>query len=340
MKAITTCGYLFLLLLVAPKAEAQYAGSFARMGFGARGIAMGNALAADSQNETSPYYNPAFSPLGASQKIEVSVASLSFDRSLQFLQLSAPLQKKAGFALGIIHAAVSDIDGRDNSGFHTANLSVDEYAGFLSFGLKFSSKISGGISLQMFQTDLFDGLTPARTIGLDVGLVYKIRPSWSIGLVADDLLARYSWDSSDLGGSGHTITDSFPRRIRLGVSTYQFDGKLSIHGELESRFANVRLESRITRIFGDSPAETSEETTLTAQEFRFRSGLEFTPLPGFAFRAGIEQLGPEVLDSIRPSVGFMGEQKVGELKIRAEYGFAYEARAAGKLHLVSLILFL
>ncbi|MDA1029123.1 MAG: PorV/PorQ family protein [Bacteroidetes bacterium] len=333
------CFLLFLFLSVSAS-HAQYAGSFARMGFGARGIAMGNALAADTQSDTSPYYNPAFSPLGSSQKLEISVASLSFDRSLQFLQLSAPLQKKAGFALGVIHASVSEIDGRDRSGFHTSTLSVDEYAGFLAFGLKFSDKISGGISLQMFQTDLFEGLTPARSVGLDVGLVYQIRPTWSIGLVADDLLARYSWDSSDLGGSGRSVTDTFPRRIRLGVSTYQLKGKLSVHTEIESRFATVRFETRKTRIFGDSPAETSEEGTLTDQEFRFRSGIEYKPLDGFSVRAGVEQLGSEVLDSVRPSLGFMGEQKVGELKIRAEYGFAYEARAAGKMHLVSLILFL
>ncbi len=320
--------------------SAQYAGAFARMGFGARGLSMGNALAADARSDTSPYYNPAFAPLASGQKMEASVATLSFDRSLQFLQLSAPLQKKAGFALGIIHAAVSDIDGRDNSGFHTANLSVDEYAGFLAFGLKFSERVSAGINLQMFQTDLFDGLTPARSIGLDIGFVYRIRPSWSVGLVADDLLARYSWDSSDLGGSGSTITDAFPRRIRFGISTYQLDGKLSIHSELESRFSSVRSEVRKTRVFGDNPAETSEEKLLISQEFRFRTGLEYTPIDGFAFRAGVEQLGSEVLDSIRPSLGFMGEQNVGELKIRAEYGFAYEAKAGGKLHLISLILFL
>jgi len=319
---------------------AQYAGSFSRIGFGARGISLGNGLAGDTRSGTSPYYNPAFAPLVAGQNIEASVASLSFDRSLQFLQLSAPLQTKAGFALGLIHASVSDIDGRDNSGFHTKNLSVDEYAGFLAFGLKFSNRISAGVGLQMFRTDLFDGLTPANSIGLDFGFAAQVADNWSLGLVADDLLARYSWDSSDLGGSGRTITDSFPRRIRLGVSTYQLKGTLSFHGEVESRFSSVRTETRTTRIFGDSPAETSEEKTLVDQEFRLRAGTEYIPLQGFAVRVGLEQLGSEALDSVRPSFGFKGEQKMGELTIRAEYGLALEAESGGKMHLFSITLFL
>ena len=136
---------LIAICFAVQSSAAQYAGSFSRVGFGARGISLGNGLAGDARSGTTPYYNPAFAPLGVGQNIVASVASLSFDRSLQFLQLSAPLQKKAGFALGLIHASVSNIDGRDKSGFHTANLSVDEYAGFLAFGLKFSLCLLGDL---------------------------------------------------------------------------------------------------------------------------------------------------------------------------------------------------
>lgn len=331
---------LVILGLLPSSANGQYAGAFARTGFGARGISLGNALAGDASGDSSPYYNPAFAPLSKRQHIEASVAALSFDRSLQFLQLSAPLQTKAGFSLGIIHAAVSNIDGRDNSGFHTRDLSVDEYAGFLAFGLRFSNKLSAGISLQMFRTDLFEGLTPARSVGLDVGFAYQMNPKWSVGLVADDLLARYSWDSSDLGESGRNITDSFPRRIRMGVSTSQLEGRLRVHSEVESRFSSVRILTRETRLFGNSPAETTDEEVLTHQEFRVRVGSEFVPLPGFSVRAGIEQLGSEVADSVRPSVGFMIEQPVGSLNLRLEYGYARESTAGGNMHLASLTLFL
>lgn len=334
--------FIAILLVISSQADvcAQYAGAFSRIGFGARGISMGNAMAADIFSGTSPYYNPAHAPLAEGQHLEASVATLSFDRSLQFLQLGARLQDKAGFAVGIIHASVTEIDGRDRSGFHTRDLTVDEYAGYLSFGLRFSHRFSAGINLQLFRTDLFEGLSPARSIGVDIGFAARITENWAMGLVFDDLLARYSWDSSDLGSGGRTVTDSFPRRVRLGLTTRQFKGQLLVSAEIESRTSSVDITNRITRIFGDSPAQTLQERNLKLQESRIRFGAEYIPLDGFALRAGLEQLGGTMLDSVRPSLGFKADQDVGDLLFRIEYAFAYETRAAGKMHLLSIKLFL
>ena len=331
---------VFMLCAVTIPASAQYAGSFSRVGFGARGISMGNALAADLFGESSPYYNPAHAPLSTGQQLEASVAALSFDRSIQFLQISAPLQQKAGFSVGLIHAAVSNIDGRDNSGFHTADLSVDEYAGFLAFGLRLSSRVSTGINLQMFRTDLFEGLTPARSIGIDLGVAAKVSTHWALALVADDLLARYSWDSSDLGSGGRSVSDSFPRRFRLGISTSRLEDRWLISAELESRVTSVTAYSRETRLFGDAPAEVVNESTLLLRESRVRIGSEYRLKTPVVFRAGIEQLGSGVLDSVRPSAGFGIDQAIGELLLRVEYAFGWEAKANGKLHLASLKLYL
>jgi len=320
--------------------QAQHAGAFARVGFGARGIAMGNAIGADVFGGTSPYYNPAMAPLTGGQHLDASVAALSFDRSLQFLQIGAPLQQRAGFAIGIIHAAVTNIDGRDNSGFHTRDLTVDEYAGFLSFGLRFSNRVSAGINLQMFRTDLFEGLTPARSIGVDIGLAVRLKENWATSIVFDDMLARYTWDSSDIGGSGRNITDSFPRRIRLGVTNRRLDNTLILAAEFESRTTSVDTHGFDTRILGDSPAQVREEINLTLRESRVRFGAEYLPAAGFAIRGGIEQLGADMLDAVRPSLGFMAEKPLGDLLLRAEYTFGYEANAAGQMHLISFRLFL
>jgi len=265
---------------------------------------------------------------------------MSFDRSLQVLQLGAPLQQRAGFSLGIIHAAVSDIDGRDNSGFHTGQLSVDEYAGFLAFGLRFSERISGGINLQMFRTDLFEGLTPAQTIGVDLGLAVQLRPGWAAAIVLDDMLARYSWDSGDIGGSGSDVQENFPRRLRFGVTNQRMGERLLLSAEVENRMISRTVYSYEPRILGDSPARVREESDLTLRETRFRFGGEYLPATGFAVRAGIEQLGTDVLDSIRPSAGFSAEQQIGELRLRIDYAFAMEWQASGRVHILGLQLFL
>lgn len=327
-------------VLAPPSASAQHAGAFARVGFGARGISMGNAVAADVYTGESPWYNPALAPLVRGQHLDATVSSMSFDRSIQFLELGAPLQDRAGVSVGIIHASVSDIDGRDNSGFHTGDLSVDEYAGFLAFGLRFSDRLTGGVALQLFRTDLFDGLTPARSVGVDIGFAFRVTDAWSASFVADDLLARYSWDSSDISSGGRTVTDSFPRRLRLGVATRQFDDALLLGLEVESRTTSVDASIRRVRILGDSPAEVSESEDLTLQETRIRAGAEYLFFDSFALRAGLEQLGPDTLGAVRPSAGFMVEQAVGELTLRAEYGLALEANAGGRMHLLTVKLFL
>ncbi|MDE2996717.1 MAG: hypothetical protein OXT73_08275 [Bacteroidota bacterium] len=334
-------GILLLMLTGgALSAAAQGAGSFARLGFGARGIGMGNAQAADVFRSTSPWYNPALAPLAPGQSIEGSVSALSFDRSLQFLQLGAPLQQRAGLAAGLVHASVSNIDGRDNSGFHTGNLSVDEFAGFLAFGLRFSKKVSAGINLQFFQSDLYQGLKAARTIGVDMGLAIRPKDDWAAALVLDDLLARYTWDGSSVGGSGAEVTDNFPRRIRLGVAHTRFDDRWLFSAELESRSHLVTQVSLDPGILGDGPARTRDETDLTLREIRLRAGVEMLPLDGFAVRAGLEQLGEDTLGSFRPSAGFTAEQPIGELRIRVDYAFGWEAQAGGRMHFVTLRFFL
>lgn len=340
-------GLLLLLLLLGAEssagiktASAQHAGAFSRIGFGARGIAMGNALAADVTGAASPWYNPAHAPRTTAQTLSASAATLSFDRSLQFLALGAPLQDRAGFSVGLIHAAVSNIDGRDNSGFHTGQLSVDEYAGFLAFGLRFSERLSGGVSFQFFRSDLFEGLTPARSVGLDVGFSYELTPMWSVALVVDDLLARYSWDSSAISSSGRSVTDNFPRRLRLGLTRKQLDGRLLMAAEVESRTTTVEVRTFRTRVFGGNVVETTDANDHTFQETRVRVGAEYAPVEAFAVRLGLEQLGSEVLGAIRPSAGFLAEQAVGDLRLRAEYAFSWETAAAGSIHLLTLTLVL
>lgn len=327
---------MLVIGLLVPAVQAQHAGAFSRMGFGARGIAMGNAQAADVYGGASPYYNPALAPLVEGQSIAASVSALSFDRSLQFLQLGAPLQDRAGFTVGIVHASVSNIDGRDNSGFHTGMLSVDEYAGFLAFGLKLSSRVSGGINLQVFQSDLYEGLSAARTIGVDLGLAIRLRDDLAVALVADDLLARYTWDGSAVGGSGSEVTDTFPRRLRVGVTHRRWNDRWLFAAELESRTTSATHVTFEPRILGDGAARVRNEETLTFQETRFRAGLETWILDGFALRAGAEQLGDETLGTFRPSAGFSAEQPVGELRIRVDYAFGMEAQAAGRMHFVTL----
>jgi hypothetical protein len=320
-------------------AMAQSAGEFSRIGFGARGIALGNALAADAMGPASPYYNPALAPFAKQQSLDISIAALSFDRSLQFIQLASPMQK-AGIAFGLIHSSVGKIDGRDNSGFHTRDLSIDEYQGFLAFGIRFTDKFSGGLDFQLFRTDLFDTLEPAVSIAIDIGWNYRVSETLSLAFVVDDLLGRYTWKTGGVnGGEGKTTTDYFPTRLRLGVAKSLSNGALLIVGEIESRTLKVESVSSRVDVFDSRPVEGTNRDSLTLHEIRARIGAEYFLVPQFVLRAGLEQLGSEILSGFRPSAGFMVSQDVGSLKSRFEYTFAREVEASGSMHVFALLLF-
>ncbi len=331
------------VLLMGPVSDvySQAAGAFSRMGFGARGIALGNALSADVGGIGSPYYNPALAPYAKRQNLEATVALLNFDRSLQFLQLASPLRRNAGIAVGLIHASVDNIDGRDNSGFHTQDLSIDEFAGFLAFGIRKSDVFSAGIAIQFFRTDLFDGLDPGVSVGIDIGLTVQLIEGVHAAFVLDDLLARYQWNTDTVNGSGgKRTTDNFPTRLRIGLMTTRLHEKLRFVAEVESRFTKVEAVSRSVTILGSEPAERANREDLILRESRFRAGAEYEFLPQFVIRGGVEQLGKEALGGVRPSAGFMIEQEVGTLIARFEYAFSYESPASGTMHLFTLRMYL
>lgn len=332
---------LLIAGLTADAASGQGAGAFARLGFGARGLAMGNALVADGTGLASPYYNPALAPFSSRQNVELSAALLRFDRELQFVQVAAPLRPRAGFAAGLIHAGVKNIDGRDNSGFHTENLQTDEFAFFLAFGLKVSDRVTGGVGLQFFRTDLLDGLDPVNSVGLDLGLTVRVTEALRLGFVADDLLARYSWDTSGLfGDNGKTTSDRFPVRLRLGGAYTLMDGRLTVTAEYESRITPTERRTRSVRLLGDVPREVVETERLNVQETRIRFGGEYRLAPAFAVRGGLDRLGADDLGGVKPTTGFLVEQPVGNLLVHAEYAFALEPFAVGTMHLLTLRIFL
>lgn len=332
---------LLLTLAVAVPAGAQSAGVFARLGFGARGMAMGNALVADGSGATSPYYNPALAPFISGQNLEGSVALMSLGRQLQYLQFSAPLRPRAGIAAGFIHGGVAGIDGRDDSGYHTEDYATDEFAFFLAFGTRVSNRVSAGLGLQVFRADYFEGLSPANSIGIDLGLSVQVTDALRLGFAADDLLARYSWDTSGLyGDGGKTTSDYFPLRLRLGAAYTALDGRLQVTAEYESRMSQAELRTRAVQLIGDGPIEMTDAETLRLQDNRFRAGAEYGLVDAFTLRAGVDNVGADGFSAARPSAGFRLGLPVGELGLSFEYAFVLEPYAVSALHLGTLRVFL
>ncbi len=327
---------LLLATLLTPAAAHAQAGIFSRMGFGARGVSMGNALVADASGLSSPYYNPALAVFTTRQNIEASAALLNQGRELQFLQLSAPLPPRAGAAVGLIHAAVTGIDGRDGSGFSTGELRTDEFAFFVAFGLRMSGRLSGGLGLQVFRNQLHPDLRPSLAIGVDAGLVYEVTDALHLGLALDDLLARYTYDTSRIySEGGKSTTDNFPVRLRLGARYTR--GPLALNAEFEQRLSQRQFVERTTELRGGQIVLASTSTGFTDAAQRVRLGTEYRLAEAFSLRGGLDGIGADgVGAALRPSLGFGIEQEAGPLVLRGSYGFALQPYGTGGMHLVTL----
>ena len=105
-------------------------GAFSRMGFGARGIGMGNAMSAVITGELNSYYNPALNSFQEGKSFHTSYSFLSLDRNLNFLNFTTKFgdgeggRAVPGITIGIINAGVDNIDARDNQGNKVDDLST------------------------------------------------------------------------------------------------------------------------------------------------------------------------------------------------------------------------
>ncbi len=97
------------------------------------------------------YYNPAVTPFQENNSFQAGYSFLSFDRSLNFLNFTRKFdfysakdsvsefrkpRTTAGLSVGIINSGIGNIDGRDNNGLPTGELSTSENQFFIGLANK------------------------------------------------------------------------------------------------------------------------------------------------------------------------------------------------------------
>ncbi len=291
-------------------ASAQLAGApgaFSRMGFGARGMGMGNAMTAVSRGENPGFYNPALTALLKESHASLSYGLLSLDRSLNVLYYSHPIDTNAGLAIGILNSGTSDIDGRDIDGFHTEMYSVSENQFSLSFALRVR-KISIGLTTKLYYFSLFDELS-ATSVGFDFGFAYPVTDRLTLAGVFKDFNAKYRWDTSKLYGQlGNSTIEKFPTLQTIGASYFLEDYSLLLSTEVE---------------------RSSLSTTY------LRAGGEFTPVQSLTLRAGIDGWDLKEPNQAHPTFGFTFQTEYSDWKPSFTYAYILERYGLFSMHVLS-----
>ncbi len=300
-------------------------GAFSRIGFGARGIGMGNALSSVTEGELVSYYNPAVTPFQENNSFQAGYSFLTLDRSLNFLSFTRKFdfysskdtiaetrkpRTTAGLSVGVINAGVGNIDGRDNNGLPTGELSASENQFFLGLSAKISEKISLGVSIKFYYYSLYEEINTTG-LGFDFGALYKINDNFNVAVVVADINSKYKWDTSPVYEQEGIISeDKFPNLRKLGVS-YR-NNELGILGAIE--FENNSARANI-----------------------IRAGVEYNIYDQFYIRGGVDQFNVSNTDwPVKPSLGFSFYQPFSNLVVGVDYAFQVEQYSSADRHILSV----
>ena len=319
-----------ILLSLAMFAQPKYSslagmpGAFSRMGFGARGIGMGNAMSAVTEGNLVSYYNPAVTVFQEGNSFQTSYSFLSLDRSLNFINFTRRFdfysstdkrpgrkpRSSAGLSAGIINAGVSGIIGTDNQGLKTGDLSTSENQFFLGFSNRFSENISIGITVKLYYYKLYEEIN-STGVGLDIGAVYSLNQSWKMAAVITDINSKYRWDTAPIyGQEGTTTEDRFPLLKKIGVSYSNKDDGILAAVEFESSGSEANI---------------------------LRGGIEYNIFEKLFLRAGVDQFNFSNSDwAMKPSAGFSYTQMIGNFAVGVDYAFMMEQYSPHDRHIVGV----
>jgi len=299
-------------------------GAFSRMGFGARGIGMGNAMSAVITGELVSYYNPAVTVFQENNSVHAGYSFLSIDRNLNFLSFTRRFdfyskkdtsanrkpRNSAGISLGVINAGVDNIDGRDNNGLPTGDLSTSENQFYIALANRFSQKLSIGITAKFYYYKLYKDIN-ASSLGFDIGAIYRVNNEFTVSVAVVDINSKYKWDTSPVYDQDGVISeDKFPDLRKVGVSYFNKD--IGLLAALE---------------FENSSAETNI----------LRAGVEYNIYEGLFLRGGIDQFNLSNTDWLaKPSLGFSFYKSFGSFILGFDYAFMIEQYSSADRHIIGL----
>lgn len=298
-------------------------GAFSRMGFGPRGIGMGNGLSALTEGNLIAYYNPASSVFQEGNSFQTGYSFLSLDRALNFINFTRRFEFRssrsenlgkpasvAGISAGIINSGVSKIDGRDNNGLKTKELSTSENLFFIAVANKFSDKVALGITVKFYYYKLYEDIT-STGVGFDIGAIYKLNENFNASFVLVDLNSKYKWDTSPIyGQQGLSSENEFPLLKKIGVRYNNPQNKWLLVAEFE----NSNVGTNIIKFGG-----------------------EYNIFEGLFLRCGVDQWNLSNSDwAIKPTAGFSYFYNLDGYLIGIDYAFMLEPYSSSDRHILGV----
>lgn len=313
----------------------SFPGSFARLGFGARGMAKGNAMVSDIFGDVSGYYNPALACFQNNGIVNVGYTFMSLDRRLNFVGFNKSFfipnmqNGGAGISLSWINSGVGNIDGRDNDARQIGTLSTFENQFYLGTSFLLDKDFAIGVGFKLYYAKLYDQIT-TNSVAFDLGALYRATPDLSFGFTVRDISAKYKWETSKVyGANGKTTENKFPTLLNLGAS-YKLPKNLGV--------ASLELEAMFTPKIEDK----ENFTTITPKKYYYlKLGTEINFGGNLFARAGLDRIGLNEDDfsgSLKPSFGLGFQKNLNkDMFLGIDYVFQLEPYSHEPIQNINLI---
>lgn len=246
---------LFTVLSLQAGQNGGYAGSFLRIGLGARATALGNATIADTPNGYSMYYNPATVGFLDSKTVALSYSFMPLERQFNYIGYAMHVPPGAGLSIGWVNSGDSDFSGYNSLGEQSSTIQHSINALFFNVARRFLDRISVGLSIKYMWENINDGGVDfdynSSGWGWDLGVHFLLNEDITVAAVVRDLGSKFKANTSEIFELGGTTTDKFPALYMFGgryktplkwlVAHYQFQASSKKdyrhHAGLEARYA-------------------------------------------------------------------------------------------------------
>lgn len=244
----------FLFLVLLPQlALAADAGSFLRIGVGARALGMGGAFVAVANDPTAIYWNPAgLASLKSSEIASMYTNQFGLGAHFSFLAFGQPWGEKKGWAIGFVNLSLGQIPitGLDENGRPVVigYIGSSESSLLLAYGQTlFGSAL--GITVKGIRQTLANESSVG--LGIDLGARILFIQNFSLGVIVKNGFVNWS--------TGERVV--FPAQAILGVAYHPF--------------------SRLTLAF-DAGLQSGRRIEL-------HTGVEYLIIPQLALRLGLDR---------------------------------------------------
>jgi hypothetical protein len=216
---------LLSLVLVIPAVSgdnAGFAGSYLRMGLGARAIAMGNTGVASAVSAYSTFYNPATLGEIEGRLGGLSYSFMSLDRRFGYISLAIKVPPAAGASIGWIESGVGDLRSYNSIGQETGDINHSANAIYFAFGRSIVDRVYFGVAVKILFERINDGTDEfdysSNGVGFDFGLIYAVNDNLRIGYQIRDIKSQLKANTDKIFEQGGTTIDPFPILNRLGIA--------------------------------------------------------------------------------------------------------------------------